>query len=88
MIFETSSIVRFATQMGCWGIGLIVFAEMGLFFCFFLPGDSLLFAAGLLASKGVFDVYALTVIVLLMSVLGYLVFDVCNLFRRYIMGRA
>ena len=26
---------------------LIVFAETGLFFCFFLPGDSLLFTAGL-----------------------------------------
>ncbi len=28
---------------------LILFAESGVFFCFFLPGDSLLFTAGLLA---------------------------------------
>lgn len=35
----------------------IVFAESGLFFGFFLPGDSLLFTAGLLASKGLFDIW-------------------------------
>jgi membrane-associated protein len=31
------------------GIAFLVFAESGLFFGIFLPGDSLLFAAGLLA---------------------------------------
>jgi membrane-associated protein len=35
---------------GMWGILAIVFAESGLFFGFFLPGDSLLVTAGLLAS--------------------------------------
>jgi membrane-associated protein len=35
---------------GMWGIFAIVFAESGLFFGFFLPGDSLLVTAGLLAS--------------------------------------
>ena len=34
------------------GLFLIVFAESGLFFGFFLPGDSLLFTAGLLSSQG------------------------------------
>jgi len=33
----------------------IVFAESGILAGFFLPGDSLLFTAGLLASKGVFN---------------------------------
>ena len=37
---------------GTIGLFLIVFAESGLFFGFFLPGDSLLFTAGLLASQG------------------------------------
>jgi len=35
---------------GMWGIFAIIFAESGLFFGFFLPGDSLLVTAGLLAS--------------------------------------
>lgn len=37
---------------GTIGLGAIVFAESGLLFGFFLPGDSLLFTAGLLASRG------------------------------------
>jgi membrane-associated protein len=37
---------------GTIGLLLIVFAESGLFFGFFLPGDSLLFVAGLLAAQG------------------------------------
>ena len=38
--------------LGALGVVAIVFAESGLFFGFFLPGDSLLFTAGLLASQG------------------------------------
>jgi membrane-associated protein len=37
---------------GTIGLVLIVFAESGLLIGFFLPGDSLLFTAGLLASQG------------------------------------
>jgi len=37
---------------GTLGLFLIIFAESGLLVGFFLPGDSLLFTAGLLASKG------------------------------------
>ncbi len=36
--------------LGYVGLFTIVFAESGLFFGFFLPGDSLLFTAGLLAA--------------------------------------
>ncbi|MFI5678559.1 DedA family protein [Streptomyces cellulosae] len=35
-----------------WGLLLIVFAESGLLIGFFLPGDSLLFTAGLLITSG------------------------------------
>ncbi|MCB1031299.1 MAG: VTT domain-containing protein [Acidimicrobiales bacterium] len=35
-----------------WVIVAIIFAESGLFFGFFLPGDSLLFMAGFLTSSG------------------------------------
>lgn len=40
------------STLGLIGVCVIVFAESGLFFGFFLPGDSLLFTAGLLASQG------------------------------------
>lgn len=39
------------TTVGYVGIFFITFAESGLFFGFFLPGDSLLFTAGFLASQ-------------------------------------
>jgi len=39
---------------GTIGLFVIVFAESGLLIGFFLPGDSLLFTAGLLASQGKF----------------------------------
>jgi len=42
----------FITAIGHLGVFAIIFAESGLFIGFFLPGDSLLFTAGLLASKG------------------------------------
>ena len=38
-------------SFGALGLFLIIFAESGLFFGFFLPGDSLLFTAGLLSSQ-------------------------------------
>jgi len=40
---------------GTLGLFAIVFAESGLLIGFFLPGDSLLFTAGLLASKGLLN---------------------------------
>jgi membrane-associated protein len=39
-------------SFGTIGLFLIVFAESGLLIGFFLPGDSLLFTAGLFAAKG------------------------------------
>lgn len=43
------------TTFGMIALFAIVFAESGLLFGFFLPGDSLLFTAGILASEGVFS---------------------------------
>ena len=42
--------------LGLVGILCIIFAESGLFFGFFLPGDSLLFTAGFLASPNYLDI--------------------------------
>lgn len=56
--------------IGLLGIFLFIFAESGLFFGFFLPGDSLLFTAGILAGSGHFNVSALFFGSFLMAVLG------------------
>ena len=54
---------------------MIVFAECGLLIGFFLPGDTLLFSAGLLVATGVFhvSVWALVALVPVAAVLGNLV---------------
>ncbi|MDA4126213.1 MAG: VTT domain-containing protein, partial [Thaumarchaeota archaeon] len=41
---------------GVVGIAVVIFVETGLFFGFFLPGDSLLITAGILASTGYLDI--------------------------------
>ena len=56
--------------LGLVGVFAIVFAESGLFFGFFLPGDSLLFTAGILASQGHFNVVLLWLGCMLCAILG------------------
>lgn len=58
------------SSIGAIGVVAIVFAESGLFFGFFLPGDSLLFTAGLLASMGQFNVFLLWIGCTLAAILG------------------
>lgn len=57
--------------VGFYGILAIIFIETGLFFGFFLPGDSLLFAAGLLASRHYFTIEHLIVGIAIAAFLGY-----------------
>jgi membrane-associated protein len=52
------------------GIMAIVFAESGLFFGFFFPGDSLLFTAGFLASQGILPTWPLVAGVFIAAVIG------------------
>jgi membrane-associated protein len=52
---------------------LIVFCETGLVVTPFLPGDSLLFAAGALASTGSFDLPTLFAVLIIAAILGDLV---------------
>jgi membrane-associated protein len=55
---------------GTIGLFLIVFAESGLFFGFFLPGDSLLFTAGLFAAQGTLNLPLILVGCFLAAVAG------------------
>ncbi len=55
---------------GYLGLALLVFAESGLFIGIFLPGDSLLFVAGLLAAGGFLAFGPLTLIVVVAAILG------------------
>lgn len=56
--------------LGLIGVIAIVFAESGLFFGFFFPGDSLLFTAGLFASQGHLNIYVLVIGSILAAILG------------------
>jgi membrane-associated protein len=64
------SIEQLIINIGYIGIFAIVFAESGLFFGFFLPGDSLLLTAGLLASEGLLNIWVLLIIVPIAAILG------------------
>lgn len=56
---------------GYAGMSLIIFAETGLLIGFFLPGDSLIVTAGLLAAtKGIVNVYLLGLLLTIASILG------------------
>jgi membrane-associated protein len=69
-LIETLKTIANYGALGYFIMFGVVFAESGLFFGFFLPGDSLLFTAGLLASQGVFNVAILVPILILGAVLG------------------
>lgn len=53
MGFDLIAIIKSVGYFGVWGT---IFAETGIVFGILLPGDSLLFAVGLLARQGVFDI--------------------------------
>jgi len=57
------------TNAGYLGLFAIIFAESGLF-VFFLPGDSLLFTAGLVAAGGYLNIWILAPLLFAAAVLG------------------
>jgi membrane-associated protein len=73
--FNPETLIQFG---GLGLVLLIIFAETGVFFGFFLPGDSLLFVAGLLADTPYLDIHISLLIILLVgaavggSFVGYL----------------
>lgn len=67
MHFDLPELIRSFGYLGVWAI---IFAESGLLVGFFLPGDSLLFSAGFLASKGLMNVWILILGCFIAAVLG------------------
>jgi membrane-associated protein len=63
-------LIAILISIGYLGIFAVVFAESGLLIGVFLPGDSLLFTAGLLASQGYFNLWWLLLICFIAAALG------------------
>ncbi|HBW73862.1 MAG: hypothetical protein UX10_C0026G0009 [Candidatus Magasanikbacteria bacterium GW2011_GWA2_45_39] len=66
-MFDIITLIKTAGYLGIAGI---LFAESGLFVGFFLPGDSLLFTAGFLASQGYLHIVPLMVLSFVAAVAG------------------
>lgn len=64
------SLPELIKSLGLLGVFVIIFSESGLLIGFFLPGDSLLFTAGLLASQGFLNIYLLALVSFVGAVTG------------------
>ena len=76
-------LAEFVAQYGVWvyaGLFAVIFAETGLVVTPFLPGDSLLFAAGALAATGAMDITLVLVLIAAGAIIGNTV--------NYAIGRA
>lgn len=69
-LFKPKALVEFG---GLAAVLLVIFVENGIFFGFFLPGDSLLFTVGLLCYLGILDVTLATLIasIAIAAIAGY-----------------
>jgi membrane-associated protein len=65
-----AGLVHLVEYVGYPGLFAAVFLESGVFFGFFLPGSSMLFTAGLLATQGLFNIWVLIPLLTLAAVLG------------------
>ena len=66
-------LTELVSQYGAWTYGIlfgIIFAETGFVVTPFLPGDSLLFAAGAIAALGPLDPFTLALLLILAAVAG------------------
>ena len=57
-------------KFGILAVGAIVFAESGLLIGFFLPGDTLLLSAGILAAQGKLPLPELILITVFAAIIG------------------
>jgi membrane-associated protein len=65
-----SNLPELVQWAGLFGLTSIVFSETGLLVGFFLPGDSLLVTAGLLAARDYLNVYHLAAVLPFAAILG------------------
>jgi len=70
MHFDLISILKTLGPYAMFAIWGVIYAESGLFFGFFLPGDSLLFTAGVMASQGFMPIAVLSIGCFIAAVLG------------------
>src|SRR5690606_16156141 len=63
---DPGELIRFG---GYPALALVIFLETGAMI-FFLPGDSLLFVAGLYAARGDLDIFALNALLIPLAILG------------------
>ncbi len=66
-MFDLTTIIK---AVGYLGVAAIVFTESGLLIGIVLPGDSVLFTAGFLASQGYIDIVPLLILSFTMAALG------------------
>jgi len=69
-IFTPEGLTILIKTVGYFGLFGIIFTESGLFLGFFLPGDSLIFTAGFLASQGFLNIWVLIAFLFVGAVLG------------------
>lgn len=69
-MFFGIDLIQAIQVIGYPGIFAIILAESGLFFAVYLPGGSLLFTAGLLASQDILNIWLLLSIVIVAATLG------------------
>lgn len=69
-VVSAMDLIELITTAGLLGITAVIFAETGLLIGFFLPGDSLLFTAGVLAAAGVFNVWHLVLLATAAAIVG------------------
>jgi membrane-associated protein len=67
MHIDLASLIKTIGYAGVWAM---IFAESGLLVGFFLPGDTLLFTAGFLASQGLLNLWVLIIGSAICAILG------------------
>ncbi len=64
------NLIEYIVAFGYVAIFITVFAESGFLLGFFLPGESMLFTVGILASQGLFNIWILVPMTIIAAILG------------------